>query len=62
MVMYMGLIHRQVLLKAHLDFLVKCTRVPKNVQVLRKMFNDCKSLGRVGKSWEVLTTSFKITE
>ena len=49
LVTYVGLICGRVPGKACLDCLVKCTRVPKIVQVLRKMFNDCESLERVGK-------------
>ena len=49
LVIYAGLIRGQVPVKACLDFLVKCTRVPRNIQVLRKMFNVCGSLENVLK-------------
>ena len=49
LVMYMEVMHGLELLKAYSDFLVKCTRVPKNVQILGKKFNDCRSLETIWK-------------
>ena len=45
----------EVPVKAYSDFLVKCTGVPRSVQVLRKMSKDWQTLFE--KSLKVFTTS-----
>ena len=50
--MYVGLMHRLVPVKACSDFLVKYTKASKSLQEFGYMFNDCRGLENVLNKFE----------